>query len=111
MARSFAERLDVFLAQIVLGNTAVHFQCTDGCDDDGNCRVEAGLAAFDVEKLLGPEIGAEARFGYDIVGEAEACGRRHDRVAAMSDIGEGAAVDESRIVLERLHQIWHQRVF
>ncbi len=28
----------------------------------------------------------------------------------MGDVGEGAAMDEDRVVLERLHHVWHQRV-
>ena len=34
-------------------------------------RRKPGLAAFDVEEFLGAEIGAEAGFGHDIVGELE----------------------------------------
>ena len=72
-------------------------------------RLEAGLAALDVEEFLGAEIGAEAGFGHDIVGELERGRRRDHRVAAMRDIGERAAVDEGRRAFQRLHQIRRDR--
>ena len=72
--------------------------------------LEPGLAALDVEELLGAEIGAEAGFGDDVVGELErGLGGEH-RVAAVGDVGERAAVDEGGVVLQRLHQVRHQRV-
>ena len=65
----------------------------------------AGLAALDVEEFLGAEIGAEAGFGHDIVGELERGGGGEHRIAAMRDIGEGTAMDEGRRAFQRLHQI------
>ena len=69
-----------------------------------------GLAALDVEEFLGAEIGAEAGFGHHIVGELERGGGGEHRVAAVRDIGEGAAVDEGGRAFQRLHQIGRQRV-
>ena len=71
----------------------------------GGRRRQAGLAALDVEELLGAEIGAEAGFGDDIVGELEGGLRGDDRIAAMGDVGERPAVDEGGVVLERLHEV------
>ena len=69
-----------------------------------------GLAAFDVEELLRAEVGAETGLGDDIVGELERGSRRDDRIAAMRDVGERAAVDERRRALEGLHEIGLHRV-
>jgi hypothetical protein len=57
-----------------------------------------------------PEIGAEAGFGHDVVGELQRRLGRDHRVAAMGDVGEGAAVDEGRVVLQRLHEVRLHRV-
>jgi hypothetical protein len=66
---------------------------------------QSGLAAFDVEKLLRPEIGAETRLGHDVVGELQGglCGDH--RIAAVRDVRKGTAVDEGRGVFDRLDQI------
>ncbi len=71
---------------------------------------QARQAAFDVEEFLGAQIGAEAGFGDDEIDELERGACRHHRVAAMRDIGERPAMDERRIVFERLHQIGRERV-
>jgi hypothetical protein len=47
----------------------VHLQRTDGGDDDDAVGREPGLAAFDVDEFLGAEVGAEAGFGDDLIGE------------------------------------------
>jgi len=66
--------------------------------------------AFDVDELLGAEIGAEAGFGDDVIGELQRrCGRDH-RVAAMGDVGKRPTMDKDRVVLDRLHQIRRQRI-
>ena len=111
IGETLLERLDILLLEIVLADAAMHLERAHRGDDDRRRRMKAGLAAFDVEEFLRTEIGAEARFGHDVIGELEGGLRRHHRIAAMGDIGEGAAMHEGRIVLERLHEIGHQRVF
>ncbi len=110
IGEALLQRLEIFLLEIVLGDTAMHLQRADGGDQDGAVRLQSGFAAFDVEELLGAEIGAEARLGDDVVGELERGLGGDHRVAAVRDIGEGAAMDEGRIVLERLHQVRRERV-
>src|SRR5690606_512490 len=80
--------IDVFLAEIVLFNAAVHLERTDSRDDHGCCRLEASLAALDVEELLSAKISAEARFGDDVVSQLESGRRSDNRVAAVRDVGE-----------------------
>ena len=79
-------------------------------DDDGGRGAHAGRAAQDVDELLGSEVGAEPRLGHDVVGEAQRGLRRDRRVAAVRDVGERAAVDERRRVLEGLHEVRRERV-
>ena len=103
-------RFDVFRAEIVLLHPAIHLHGAHCRHDHGGGRLETGLAALDIEELFRAEIGAEACLGHHIVGELQCRGRRHDRVAAMRDVGERTAMHEGRIVLERLHQIGLHRV-
>ena len=79
-------------------------------DDHHRVGPQARLAALDVDELLRAEIGAEAGFGHDVVGELQRGLRRDHRVAAVRDVGERAAVDERRIVLQRLHEVGRERV-
>ena len=110
LAKPFSSALEILLLEVVLGHAAMHLERADGGDDHHAIRLEAGFAAFDVEEFLGAEIGAEARLGHHIVGELERGLGGDHRVAAMRDIGERAAMDEGRVVLERLHQIRRERV-
>ena len=49
----------------------MHLERADGGDEHRAGGLEPGLAALDVEELLGAEVGAEAGFGDDVVGELE----------------------------------------
>ena len=104
------QRLEVFLLEVVLLDAAMHLERADGGDQHHAVGRQAGLAALDVEELLGAEIGAEAGFGHHIVGELERGGGGEHRVAAMRDIGERAAMDEGGRAFQRLHQVGRQRV-
>ena len=110
IGEALLQSVEVLLLEIVLGHAAMHLERADGGDDHHAIRLEPGLAAFDVEELLGAEIGAEARFGHHIVAELERGLGGDHRVAAMRDIGERPAMDEGRVVLERLHEIGRERV-
>ncbi len=57
-----------------------------------------------------PRSAPKTGLGHDIIGELQRRLGGHHRVAAMGDVGEGAAVHEGRIVFQRLHQVGHQRV-
>ena len=104
------QRLDVLLAEIFLGHAAMHLERAHGGDDHDGARLQAGLAALDVEELLGPEIGAEAGLGHHVLAELEGGAGRDRGVAAVGDVGERAAMDEGRVVLERLHEVRHDGV-
>ena len=67
--------------------------------------LEAGSAALDVEELFGAEVRAEARFRNGVVGKLQRSARRGDGVAAVSDVGEGAAVNEGDVPLNRLNEV------
>lgn len=97
--------LHVELAEPLLGHASVHLQGPYGGDDDDGVGLEAGQAALDVEELLGAQVGGEARLGDEVVGQFEAVLGGHDAVAAVGDVGEGAAVDEGRNAFEGLDEV------
>ena len=88
----------------------MHLERAHGGDDHAGGGREARGRAFDVAELLGPEVGAEARFGDHHIGQRQAEPRRHRAVAAMRDVGEGAAMDQGGRAFEGLHEVRRQRV-
>ena len=104
------ERAEILHPERVLGDAAVHFERPHCRHDDGGSGFQPGLAALDVEEFLRAEIGAEPRLGHDIVGELERGFGRHDRIAAVRDIGEGAAMHQRRRTFERLDEIGLDRL-
>ena len=107
---TLVQRVDVLFLEVGEGHAAVHLQGADGGDQDHGIRDQAGVAALDVEELLGAQVGGEAGFGHHVVGQLEAqLGGLH-RVAAVGDVGEGTAVDDGGRVLEGLHQVGHEGV-
>ena len=105
IGEALLQGLEVLLPELVLRHAAMHLEGAHGGDDHRRGRRQAGLAALDVEELLRPEIGAEAGLRHHVVGELEAGARRDHRVAAMGDVGEGAAMDEGGVALQRLHEV------
>ena len=104
------ERRDVFGPQLVARHAAMHLQRPHGGDDDRRVGLQPGLAALDVEEFFGPEIGAEPGLGHDVIGQFERRLGGDHRIAAMRDVGERPAMDEGRVVLQRLHQVGRDRV-
>jgi len=88
----------------------MHLQRPDCRDHHRSGWAEPRFAAFDVEEFFGPEIGAEPGLGHDKIGKLERRCRRDHRIAAMRNVGERAAMDEDRVVLDRLHQVGCERI-
>ena len=105
-----AHRCHILLAEGGFGHAAMHFQRPNGGDDDHRIRGEAGDAAFDVDEFLGAEIGTETGLGDHHIAQMQAEFGGHDGVAAMGDIGEGAAMHQSRGAGEGLHQIGREGI-
>ena len=104
------DRLHIGSPQPVLGNAAVRLEGAYGGHDHRRVRLEAGLAALDVEELLGPQVGPETGLGHHVVGQLQGALGGDYRVAAVGDVGEGAAVNEGGVVLQGLHQVGGQGV-
>ena len=71
------EGLEVFLAQLRHGDAAVILERARGGHDHGAVGHEAGQPALDVEELLRPEVGGEARLREADVAELEGQARGH----------------------------------
>ena len=104
------QRSEILTAQILLGSAAVVLQGADGGHDDAGICPQAGHAAFDVQKFLCPQIGAETGFRHGVITQGHGHARRHNGVAAVGNVGEGAAVDQGGRALQRLGKIRLERV-
>ena len=104
------ECLEVLLIEVGLGNTAVVLKRAGSGDDHNSAGANARHAALNVEELLGTQIGTEAGLGNSDIAKAHRHTRGHDRVAAVGNVGEGAAVDKRGRALERLHQVGLERI-
>ena len=93
----------VLLTQILACDTAVEFERANR-GNQYRCRgADARRAAFYVDELLGTQISTKARLGHHVVGEAQARHGGDHAVAAVGDVGEGAAVHKRRGTFEGLH--------
>ena len=97
--------------QAALGLASVVLQRADRRHHDDRAGHEPADAADDVEELLHPHVRAEAALGHHVVAELEADAVGDQRVVPVRDVGERAAVDQSRLALERLDQVGLERIF
>ena len=104
------DRAEVLGAEVGEGDAAVVLQRAHRRHHHGDVGTQAGLAALDVDELLGAEVRAEARLGDHDVGQPEPGPGGHHRAAAVRDVGERPAVHERRRALEGLHEVRGQRV-
>ena len=89
-----------------VGVAAVVLERADGGDEDDGARRKPADAADDVEELLHAHVRAEAALGDHVVRELEADQVCDQRVVAVRDVRERAAVDEGRLALQGLHEVW-----
>ena len=68
-------------------------------------RVNARIAALDVEEPLGSHVGPEAGLGEQEVTGTNGHLVGHDRRVAGSDVAERPAVHQRRGALQSLHQV------
>ena len=101
---------EIFFAELAFRKSAVHLQRADSRHDHDRRRTKPRKAAFDIEKLLRAEVGAEARLRDGVITERHCRLRRGHAVAAVRDVGERTAVDESGRPLESLNEIRFYRV-
>ena len=93
-----------------VGVAAVVLERLHRRDEHDRARREVADAADDVHELLHAHVGAEAGLGDDHVAELERDAVGDERVVAVRDVRERAAVDERRLALERLHEVRLERL-
>ena len=104
------QRREILVPEIRDLDAPVKLQRADRGDNHPGRRLQTRLAALDIDKLLSAQVRTETRLCDHIVGELQCGPRGHHRVAAVRNVGERPAVNERRIVLQRLHQVWRQRI-
>ena len=96
--------------QPAVGIAAVMLERLGGRDEHDGARAEPARAADDVQELLHAHVRAEARLRDDVVAELQRDEVGDERVVAVRDVRERAAVDERRLTLERLDEVRLERV-
>lgn len=69
------------------------------------------MPALDINELFRAQVGAEAGLGNHHVIQRQRGPGGRDRIASVGDIGKRPTMDEHRVMLQALHQIWLQRFF
>ena len=110
IGKTAADGVGVGGGEFLEGGAALVFQGAHGGDEGEGIGPEAGGAAFEIEEFLTAEIEAEAAFGDDVVGEAEAETGGEDGVGALGDVGERAAVENGGGAFVGLDEVGHDGV-
>ena len=76
-----------------------------GCNHNRCIGAQPRLSTFDIEKLFGTKIGAKARFGDNVVTQAQRCPRCDDRIASVGNVGERSTMYQGRGMFKGLDQI------
>jgi len=97
--------IQILGSQFCFRHAAVVFQRTNSCDQNHAAGVQTAVAALDVEELLCAQIRAETCLGHAVVAQfqRQLCGT--ERVAAVRNVGERAAVNQRRRMLQGLYQV------
>ena len=97
--------LEVGLVQVGLGYAAVALEGAHGSHQHTGRGSNTGIAALDIKELLRTQIGAEASLGDGVVCQRKAELGGQYAVAAVGNVGKGAAVDDGGVVFQRLHKV------
>ena len=103
--RRDAGRDEILGRQVRERHVAMRLRRAHRCHEHRRARDDPSDPADDVTEFLEAQVAGEAGLGDDVVGELQGGFRRDHRVAAVRDVGEGAAVDEGGVVFERLHEV------
>ena len=67
--------------------------------------IQPGQPAFDVEELLGAQVGGEPGLGHDIIRQLQRHAGGDGGVGSLRDVGERPAMHKGGRAFERLHQV------
>lgn len=102
---AFFEGGGVGLGEGVKGGATVHFEGADGGHQDDGGGSESALTALDVDEFFTAEVEGKAAFGHDEVGVGEGHAGGNDGVAAVGNVGKGAAVEKGGHALDGLDEV------
>ena len=108
VGKTLLESFDVWLLDLIYLNATVHLKAVASSHYYCELWAKASFAAFDVEELLCTEVSTEACFCHNIVSKAQSHLGCKDSVAAVSNVGEWATMNDCRGVLSSLHEVWHE---
>ena len=95
----------VLRVQISLGYAAVVLKASDCRNDNDRVGLKACHAALDVEELLCSQVRAESGLSDCIISQLQGHLGCSDGVAAVRDVGEGAAMYDRGNVLKGLYEV------
>ena len=111
VGKTFFQRFQVLVIQLILGNAAVIFQCTYGSYDDDGRGSQSCHTAFDIQEFFCAQISAEAGLCDGVIAQLQSHLGSDNGIASMGDISERTAVYDSGHMLQSLNQVRFQSVF
>ena len=111
VGHAFFQGRQVFPLELGARDAAMIFQRAHGRHQRHHGRLQAGHAGLDIDELLRAQVRAKARLGHDIIGQLQPGPGGGHAVAAVGDVGKGAAMNDGQIILQGLRQIRLDGVF
>ena len=111
VCKAFLQGFDIFFLEVLLIDAAVHLESPDGSDDDDGIRFDPGETALDVHELFSAEVGTETGFRNGDIAHFHGQFHGDDGVAAVGDVGKGAAVNQGRRMFDSLNEVRLDGIF
>ena len=105
------KRLNVLLVKVSFGNASVVLKSTNGCYQNNSRWSKTGSSTLNVQELLGTKVCTKAGLGNNIISKTKSGFCCLNGIATVSNVGKRTAVDKSRCVLKRLHQVRLNSIF
>jgi len=91
-------------------STTMTFQCSDGGNNNGTVRLEAGVTAFEVPEFFKTDISTKAGLGNVVVGKFQRYPVGNNRRLANGDIGKRTCMNHNRLAFQGLHHVRVNRI-
>ena len=104
------QSIQIFCGQFCLWNTAVILQCPNSCNQYNTIRLQTAVPALDIKELFCTQIRTKSGFCYAVITQLQGKLCCTQRVTAVCNICEWAAMNESRRMCQCLHEIWFQGI-
>ena len=104
------QSIQIFCRQFCLWNAAVILQCPNGCNQYDTIRLQTAVPTLDIKELFCTQIRTKSGFCYAVIAQLQGKLCCTQRVTAVCNICERAAVNECRRMCQCLHEIWFQGI-